>query len=199
MVAASTRLPASGAAPAACELPLMPEMSPALSCSFWRAENSKASTVDTREHKRWYVGRQEWVPYKLCQGCRARNASGYSKAKDRIVESRKLPENRKRANEVRSTEISRERHKNQRTTWASTDHGREVIRHHQVKRQDEIRESTCLRIEQTLAASIRGRLKGVRHGESANMSNYSEFVDHDDVVDHFKKHLKPQRPWRTTD
>lgn len=140
---------------------------------------------------RWYVGRQEWVAYKLCSECRARNALGYDKAKDSIIENRKKPENRKRQNKLRSTEIMKQHRKHQRDAWEATDHGRGIILFHQDKRKAEINQATCLRIEQTLTASIRGRLKGLRHGESANLSAYSEFVDHDDIVAHFESELKP--------
>lgn len=140
---------------------------------------------------RFYKGRGEFVPYKLCLDCRNRNAEAYQKNRSKVLLQRKTPESRTRERELRKNPIQKQRALNTRRLWVSTPEGRAVVRRLELKRQASINESVHLRLEAALAASIRGRLSGSRHGESANISNYTEFTSTESMLSHFCGQLKP--------
>lgn len=140
---------------------------------------------------RFFKGRGEWVPYKVCPECRAGFAADYQKAKELRCAGRKKPENRARQRELKKTPIAKKHAVAQRKLYAETVEGRAVIRACEEKRTNAIRNSTTLRLEVALSASIRGRLSGVRHGESVNIANYTDFVSSMDMATHFANEMKP--------
>jgi hypothetical protein len=139
---------------------------------------------------RWYKGRQELVPYKLCERCRGRNAEQYKKFGDKKRTRNKDPVRRKREYELRKTEEANARRIASRREYANSEHGRSVIRKCGRAAADRINENPSLRLERALTASIRLRLAGVRHGESANIGSYTDFSSHEDLTGHFSREMK---------
>lgn len=139
---------------------------------------------------RWYKGRGEWVPYKLCSTCRDKNASDYKKNKAKIVKRQADPVKRARIRETARTPERRATANAAMRLWKKTPEGRVIMKRLFDKRQAEINADPGLRIEQTLTASIRSRLSGVRHGESVNIQNYTEFSTTDDLIEHFKVEMR---------
>ena len=140
---------------------------------------------------RWYKGRQEWVPYKLCIDCRNRQRGVYERYGNTYRETQKKPERRKRERELANDATRKERKMTARHEWANTEGGRAVLQGIEKRRGAKIRASTGLRLEATVVASIRTRLAGGRHGESLNIANYTDFESVDDMFDHFQQELKP--------
>jgi len=140
--------------------------------------------------ERFYKGRSDWVPYKLCSSCREKNAADYQKNKAKIRKRQAEPEKHARINSNRRTPERVATSKVVRASWLATPEGQAVVQRLGKKRSDEINADPGLRLERTLTASIRMRLSGVRHGESVNIDNYTDFLSVDDLYEHFKAEVK---------
>ena len=161
-----------------------------LVCAMSKCAHNRCSNVGPFG-ARFYKGRGEWVPYKLCSTCRERNASDYAKNKAKIRKRQAEPEKHARINATRRTPARRATANASTHLWKATPSGHETMQRIFAQRGAEINADPGLRIERTLTASIRCRLSGVRHGESVNISNYTDFSSYDDLMNHFKKEMKP--------
>lgn len=140
---------------------------------------------------RWYKGRQEWVPYKLCSDCRERNASNYKKFGAAVRSKNKLPEVRHRIHKNANKPEQKARNAVAQKAYRNSAHGKAVVSALAKKRTLAIASCPALRLELTITASIRGRLRGARHGHSVNLENYTDFKSHEDIIAHFQSVLKP--------
>lgn len=140
---------------------------------------------------RWYKGRQEWVPYKLCIDCRNFARAMYEKHGAKQRKKQKKPENRAQERVTASAPTRKARKQTARAQWAKTEDGQKSLKGSQKRQRKKIRASTGLRLQETIVASIKTRLRGQRLCESVNLANYTEFLSVDDMLAHFKQQLKP--------
>ena len=135
--------------------------------------------------------RQEWVPYLLCDNCRAKNHERYERNGASYRQQQKTPEARVHIVKNRENPERKSRQSAYNKQYRESPEGKDVVVSLERARGAKIRANAGLRMEATLSASIRGRLQGVRHGDSANIANYTDFESIDDLVEHFRDQLKP--------
>lgn len=142
--------------------------------------------------QRFYVGRGVSVPYKQCFDCRKARKVRYlaNGAKQRDIQAR--PKKRARQAELAQVPLRKQHRKECQAVYSKTSSGQEARRRGWDVRRRKVMASPGLRLQESITASIRERLRGVRlNEESVNLASYSEFVSIDDMLAHFDQHCKP--------
>ena len=140
---------------------------------------------------RWVKQRKEFVPYKMCERCRNNNSKRYAKHGHKQRAKMATADSRTRQREVAHNPKNKEKKRVLTKVWKETDQGREVMLKLQEERKRQINVDPNLKLEQSITASIRGRLAGVRNSDSSiNLSNFTEFSSTSDLTSHFNSKLK---------
>lgn len=143
---------------------------------------------------RWYKGRGEWVPYKLCIDCRTRQSNRYHNTEygTKVKEKQKQPLERKKQRDQSAASIRKQRKNAAYALWKATEDGARARKEAGLRRRERIRNDVGLRLQESLNQSIKARLKGFRHnGRAVRIFEYSEFTSSSDLVEHFEKEFKP--------
>ena len=143
--------------------------------------------------ERYYKGRGEYVPYKLCIDCRSRQSNRYHNTSygESVRCKQKEPEARAHQATLSKAAPRKIAKKRAYGLWAATEEGQRARREADDRRAARIRASAGLRMQQAVKASMRTRLAGTRHGESVNLANYTDFASVEDMTAHFESEMKP--------
>lgn len=142
--------------------------------------------------ERFYIGRGTSVPYKVCVACRKKRSDLYAENGSEQREKQSRSENRARERELASAALRKKRKHASQAKHDKTAHGQELARKRWAKRRAKVMASPGLRLQESVTAGIRERLRGVRlEEESVNLANYTEFASIEDMLAHFEQQCKP--------
>lgn len=140
-----------------------------------------------------------FVPYKRCASCRTKDKSRYQLNGAEQRKKQKLPENRARERKLSKKPARKAVKSAYVAKYNATPEGLASKKRGWTTRRAKVMASPGHRLQESLMAGIRERLRGERHAEeSVRMSKYTEFATIEDLLQHFKNEME-SKPGMTTE
>jgi len=141
--------------------------------------------------ERVYKGKGATVLLKSCKSCNAAQHGWYAKNSTVICEAQRRPEHKVHARELAAAPHRKATVKTSTALYHATPIGKAKLKRGWDARRAKVMASPGLRIQESLTAGMRERLRGQRRDEqSANLSSYTEFATIDDMLEHFKSEME---------